>query len=126
MEAAGIPHTPLLAYHLFTSPAMRLLRGYLDLIVDPEGFTGERFRFIINRPNRYVKNVVVEGIAAAARPWQTLLHLSGEEGGIKGRAELRQKVTALRTGLDDGSLLATLVDDLVRAFALEGYWNDET
>ena len=76
LDRAGIPRTPLLSYRLFTHPAARLVRAYLQLVTSPSSISGESLRLLINRPNRYVKNVTVDRICGSRDPWGELGRLA--------------------------------------------------
>jgi DNA helicase II / ATP-dependent DNA helicase PcrA len=79
LDADDIPRTPALAFKLFSHPGACLLRAYIDLVGAPHAMSGERLRGLLNRPNRYLRNAVVEAVAAAPRPWMHLRALAAAE-----------------------------------------------
>ncbi len=72
LDADHLPRTQQLGHHLFSHPAAKLVRAYVDLIRAPDRASGNDLRLLLNRPNRYVHWEQVEAIAASARPWSHL------------------------------------------------------
>ena len=138
LDADEIPRTPALGYRLFSHPGAALLRAYIDLVAAPEDVPGDRLRLLLNRPNRYLGNAVVEAVCAAPRPWAHLLALAAGErasaphplsafvesvralGGIAGStAAGRLPAPETPSSLSAGELVWAVVDE----FGLEDYWD---
>jgi len=149
LDADEIPRTPALGYKLFSHPGAALLRAYIDLVGAPDDVPGDRLRLLLNRPNRYLSNAVVEAIGAASRPWTHLRALAAGEPatGPRPLIKLVEGVRALGAALETtasgvpagdepaeshggapepagqsltaGQLVWTVVDE----FGLEDYWD---
>jgi len=149
LDADEVPRTPALGYKLFSHPGAALLRAYIDLAGAPEDASGERLRLLLNRPNRYLSNAVVEAVGAAPRPWAHLQTLAAAEpatgprrlstlvesmralgadfaaaaaGGAAGAAQAAPQGGAPeppRPALTAGELVWAVVDEL----GLEDYWD---
>ncbi len=102
LDADHIPRTPALGYKLFSHPGAALLRAYIDLVGAPHDVPGERLRMLLNRPNRYLSNAVVEAVGAAPRPWAHLQKLAADElaTGRRPLSALAESVTALGAALE--------------------------
>jgi DNA helicase-2/ATP-dependent DNA helicase PcrA len=125
LERAEVPHTPLLTYRLFSDPQIELLRSYLQLVRDPRSLDGDTFRFLLNRPNRYLTNALVDAIAEAANPWARIeLELSSSDCPSQLEA-LHARILALRAGFKaQQPSSSALLDDVLLSFGLEQYWQD--
>ena len=126
LDADGIPRSPTLGYRLFTHPVARLLRAYLDLVLDPPCVSGEALRRLLNQPNRFLGEATVGAIAGAPRPWAQLLASAAREqpGGPQHLTTLRAQVERLGAAfaaeptLDAACLLGTVIEQ----FSLEALW----
>jgi len=127
LDADEIPRTPALGYRLFSHPGAALLRAYIDLVGAPEDVPGDCLRLLLNRPNRYLGNAVVEAVGAASRPWTHLRALAAGEPatGPRPLSKLVEGVRALGAApeppptLSAGRLVWAVVDE----FGLEDYWD---
>ncbi len=72
LDAEHLPRAQQLGYHLFSHPAAKLVRAYVDLIRAPQLASGNDLGLLLNRPSRYVRHEQVEAIATSARPWTRL------------------------------------------------------
>lgn len=72
LDQRDIPRTPLLTYKLFTSTPGNVLRGYLGTVLNPEQSSGDDLRGILNRPNHYLSNDLINRIAAGSSPWSRI------------------------------------------------------
>ena len=79
LDAGEVPRTPALGCRLFTHPAARLLRAYLDLVRSPDGLPATELAGLLNRPNRYLSGAVVEAVGAASRPWECVRAFAAAE-----------------------------------------------
>ena len=79
LDAGEVPRTPALGCRLFTHPAARLLRAYLDLVRAPGESPATELAGLLNRPNRYLSSAVVEAVGAASRPWECVQALAASE-----------------------------------------------
>ncbi len=128
LDEGGVPRTPALGYRLFTHPAARLLRAYVDLALRPAATSGDQVRLLLNRPNRYVRDAVTDDIALAREPWSRVLALAAAEpaAGPRPLTDLAAAVELLgasltgRAGLASGDLVWSTVD----AFGLEDWWRE--
>ncbi len=128
LDESGVPRTPALGYRLFTHPAARLLRAYIELALCPAELSGDQARLLLNLPNRYLRAAVADDIATARSPWQRLLALAAAEpaAGPRPLTELAAAVEQLgaaftgQAGLTSGDLVWSTVD----AFALEDWWRE--
>jgi superfamily I DNA/RNA helicase len=123
-----VPRTPVLGYRLFAHPAARLLRAYVGLVRHPAAAAGDQLRLLLNRPNRYLREVVVEDVASAVEPWARLLALAAAEpaAGPRPLTELAAVADHLRAALA-GAADATsgdLVWSVVDSFGLEDWWRE--
>src|SRR5665647_3426166 len=102
LDADEIPRTPALGYRLFSHPGAALLRAYIDLVGAPEDVPGDCLRLLLNRPNRYLGNAVVEAVGAASRPWTHLRALAAGEPatGPRPLSKLVEGVRALGAALE--------------------------
>ena len=138
LDADEIPRTPALGYKLFSHPGAALLRAYIDLAGAPEDVPGDRLCLLLNRPNRYLGNALVEAVGAAPRPWTHLRALAAGEPttGTRRLSTLVEGVRALGAALvpstpvglpapeppptlSAGRLVWAVVDE----FGLEDYWD---
>ena len=138
LDADEIPRTPALGYKLFSHPGAALLRAYIDLAGAPEDVPGDRLCLLLNRPNRYLGNALVEAVGAAPRPWTHLRALAAGEPttGTRRLSTLVEGVRALGAALvpstpvglpapeppptlSAGRLVWAAVDE----FGLEDYWD---
>jgi len=134
LDEGGVPRTPALGYRLFTHPVARLLRVYIDLALCPAAASADQVRLLINRPNRYVRDVVRDDIAMAREPWKRLLALAAAEpaAGPRPLTQLALAVERLgaaltgRAGFTGQASLTSgdLVWSTVDAFGLEDWWRD--
>jgi DNA helicase II / ATP-dependent DNA helicase PcrA len=124
LDADEIPRTPALGYKLFSHPGAALLRAYIDLVGAPDDVPGDRLRLLLNRPNRYLSNAVVEAIGAAPRPWTHLRALADGEPAA-GSRPLSRLVEGVRAPEPAGQSLTAgrLVWAVVDEFGLEDYWD---
>ena len=139
LDAGEIPRTPALGCTLFTHPAARLLRAYLDLVRAPDELPGAALAELLNRPNRYVSGAVAERVTGASRPWREVRAAAAAEpaAGPRPLSALAELVVALRAGrlarLDGaGDPAATgrltsedLVWTVVETFGLDDHWAAE-
>ena len=97
LDLEGIPRTALLSYRLFSDPAARLMRAYIDAVATPGRLRGASLRLLVNRPERYVPRAAVEALAAADAPWRALMELAAAEPatGPRRLSELVNVVEAL-------------------------------
>lgn len=97
LDLEGIPRTALLSYRLFSDPAARLVRAYIDAVATPHRLRGAGLRLLVNRPERYVPRAAVEALAAADVPWRALVELAAAEpaAGPRRLSELVNVVKAL-------------------------------
>ena len=139
LDADDIPRTPALGYKLFSHAGAALLRAYIDLAGAPDDMPGDRLRSLLNRPNRYLSNAVVEAVGAAPRPWAHLRALAAGEpaAGPRRLSALVEGVGTLAAVLEtpsSGGLPSTqapvpaltageLVWAVVDEFGLEDYWD---
>ena len=127
LDQAGIPRTALLTYRLFTHPAAELLRSYLRLVVQPQSLMGDDVKALMNRPNRYVKNELVQTIAMTPDPWQAISARASEVDPPKGLHDLYRGVLHLQEQLAANRLNShQLIAESVAIFGLEQYWKDES
>ncbi len=140
LDADEIPRTPALGYKLFSHPGAALLRAYIDLVAAPNDVPGDRLRLVLNRPNRYLSNAVVEAVGGAPRPWTHLRALADGEPatGPRRLSELVEGVRTLATALETPSAggppappepaltAGELVWAVVDEFGLEDYWDGGT
>ena len=141
LDAGDIPRTPALGCRLFTHPAARLLRAYLDLVRAPGVLAPAELAGLLNRPNRYLSGAVVEAIGAASRPWEHVRAIAASEPAAGPRplsalVELVEQVGS-RLGAGAGADLgagssppsAPTAEDLVwmvvEAFGLDDLWAAE-
>ncbi|MGE3139376.1 MAG: UvrD-helicase domain-containing protein [Thermoleophilia bacterium] len=125
LDAAGIPRTPLLNYRLFSDTQMRLLRGYLQLVVEPQRLDRDQIALLINRPNRYIKNATVEWITSQPDPWEALQRAANSERAPWALVELRDRaliIAAQSESRDDSAV--DLLDRVVAGFGLLDHWRD--
>jgi len=128
LDDGQVPRTPVLGYRLFTHPAARLLRAYLDLALHPGDAGGEQLRLLLNRPNRYLRETVADEIAGAPHPWEKLVALAAAEpaagprplAGLAAAVEQLGAALAANDDLTAGEMLWSTVD----AFALEDWWRE--
>ena len=126
LDRAGIPRSPLLAYRLFSDQNVRLLRSYIDLVRMPNTLDSDSFRLLLNRPNRYLPNELVEGVLQAESPWDELVDLAGQEGAARGLIDLKDRVLSLREKYRKRAPSSEqLLDDVILTFGLESYSTDE-
>jgi DNA helicase-2/ATP-dependent DNA helicase PcrA len=134
LDTGDIPRTPALGCRLFTHPAARLLRAYLDLLRAPSDVSAADLAGLLNRPNRWVSGAVVEAIGAASRPWALVRSVAAEEpaAGPRPLSALVQLVDALaaesRAELGAGAFKRhsdDLVWTLIEAFGLDDHWAAE-
>jgi len=130
LDQAKIPRTPLLQYKVLTHPAARLLRAYVNLVLNPSAATGTELRLLINQPNRYVSNDDVRHIAESDEPWETVKAISQNQrdvgsdsiGGLVSRVESLWREAHANPPLQP----AALIDRIVTEFELERYWADKS
>jgi superfamily I DNA/RNA helicase len=79
---------------------------------------------LLNRPNRYLRNEVVDQIAAHLRPWDALTPEHGDTVAPRAVVDLVQRVLVLHHRLQ-GCTAAQLLDTVITEFQLERYWTDE-
>ena len=130
LDNAGIPRTPLLSYRLFSDRNMGFLRTYLELVRDPQRVDGPALAAIINRPNRFAPNTLVESVRSHAQPWEALCeHLDQQDGEDafrkKALRDFCERTALLQGRLARGLSPLELVDEIVDAFGLERFWRDE-
>ena len=113
LDADEIPRTPALGYRLFSHPGAALLRAYIDLVGAPEDVPGDCLRLLLNRPNRYLGNAVVEAVGAASRPWTHLRALAAGEPatGPRPLSKLVEGVRALGAALETTAAGGTAGDE---------------
>ena len=97
LDGDGIPRTPILGCRLFTHPAARLLRAYVDLVRAPDAVAAGDVALLLNRPNRYLTGATVEAVGAASRPWAQVREGAAEEpaAGPRPLSVLIEQVEAL-------------------------------
>jgi DNA helicase-2/ATP-dependent DNA helicase PcrA len=127
LDRVGIPRTALLTYRLFTHPASELLRSYLRIVVKPESLKADDVKALMNRPNRYIKNEMVDVIATSINPWRTISDEASKMGSPKGLHDLLRGALHLQKQLDENRVSAhQLITEVVSTFGLEQYWKDES
>jgi len=125
LDAGDVPRTPALGCTLFTHPAARLLRAYLDLVRAPDELPGATLADLVNRPNRYVSRGAVEAVAAAAQPWAHLRALAAKEppAGPRPLSALVERAARLGSELGGRPLDAEdLIWTVVENFGLDDHW----
>lgn len=130
LDRAGIPRTHLLSYRLFADPQMRLVRDYIELVRQPQKATGELLASLLNKPNRYASNALVEEIRSAPAAWARLGDLSSRQPNDPFRssalAEFRATVEALNHEFQRRRPTAPqLLEEVVNAFDLRRFWDDK-
>ncbi len=138
LDAADIPRTPALGCRLFTHPAARLLRAYLDLVRAPDDLPGAELSGLLNQPNRYVSGSIAEAVAAASQPWACVRACAAAEpaAGPRRLSALVELVERLGTQPPTASAPTSrtapapltaqdLVWTLVEAFGLDDQWAAE-
>jgi superfamily I DNA/RNA helicase len=126
LDRAGIPRSSLLTYRLFSDQNVRLLRSYIDLARKPKTLDGDSFRLLLNRPNRYLANELVERYAQAPCPWDDILYYARQDEAPRGLIDLVHRVSSLREKYRRRRpSSAELLDDVILSFGLEAYWKDE-
>jgi len=60
LDSLGIPRSQISGVRLYSLPVAQRLLAYLEAAKDPNGFSGENFGKIINQPNRFIPNDLVE------------------------------------------------------------------
>ncbi len=137
LDAGGIPRTPALGCRLFTHPSARLLRAYLDLVRTPGELPAAELAGLLNRPNRYVRDGVVEAVGAASEPWARVRAVAAAEPAAGPRplstlVELVEQVgteLAAVLGADPAAASLGTAEDLVwtvvEAFGLDDHWAAE-
>jgi superfamily I DNA/RNA helicase len=136
LDAGDIPRSPDLGGTLFTHPAAKLLRAYLDLTVTPDELSGATLADLLNRPNRYVSAQTAERVAAASRPWSCVKALAAEEPAAGRRpltalVEQAESLTARRprppeaTPTSEAATSEDLVWAVVETFGLDELWAAE-
>lgn len=126
LDRAEIPRSQLLAYRLFSDKNVRLLRSYIDLARKPRTLDGDTFRLLLNRPNRYLPNELVERYAQAPCPWDEVLCHSRQEEAPRGLTDLVNRVSGLRQKYRKRAPSSVeLLDDVILSFGLEAHWKDE-
>jgi DNA helicase-2/ATP-dependent DNA helicase PcrA len=125
LDAGEIPRTPALGCRLFTHPAARLLRAYLDLVRAPDAVPAAELAGLLNRPNRYVSRALAEAVGAASRPWEHVCAVAASEpaAGPRPLSALVALVERLGAGLPASA--EDLVWAVVEAFALDDHWAAE-
>lgn len=130
LDDDGIPRTPTLGCRLFTYPAARLLRAYIDLLREPDSVPAADLAFLLERPNRYLGRAALAAVGAAKRPWAHVREGAASEpaAGPRPLSALVAQVEALggeprasRRGTLAADLLWTVVDE----FGLEDHWAAE-
>jgi DNA helicase II / ATP-dependent DNA helicase PcrA len=126
LDGEGIPRSPTLGCRLFTHPAARLLRAYLELVRDPDAVSGADMAFLLERPNRYLMRAAVEAAGAAPRPWALVRAGAADEpaAGPRPLSELIERIESLRAELGAGPPLTSdeLVGAIITDFELVEYW----
>jgi superfamily I DNA/RNA helicase len=125
LDAAGIPRTPALGCRMFTHPAARLLRAYLDLVRAPDELPGADLARLINAPNRYVSASVIEAVGAASRPWAHVRAVAAREGAAGPRPLSALVEVVEQLGAQPPSRSDDLVWTVVEAFGLADHWAAE-
>ena len=137
LDAGGIPRTPALGCRLFTHPAARLLRAYLDLVRAPGELPAAELVGLLNRPKRYVSGGVVEAVGAASGPWARVRAVAASEPAAGPRplstlVELVEQLgaeLAAALGADPAAASLRTAEDLVwavvEAFGLDDHWAAE-
>ncbi len=105
LDAGEVPRTPALGCRLFTHPAARLLRAYLDLVLAPDELPATELAGLLNRPNRYVGDALVEAVGTASRPWAYVRAVAASEpaGGPRRLSALVTITERLGAGLGAGT-----------------------
>jgi DNA helicase-2/ATP-dependent DNA helicase PcrA len=125
LDRAEIPRSPLLAYRLFSDPDIRLLRSYIDLVREPRKLDANSFRLLLNRPNRYLSNELVERVLQTKCPWDQMRDLANQEVPVRGVVDLVDRVSSLRAKYREQAPSShELVDDVILTFGLEEFWSD--
>lgn len=137
LDADGVPRTPQLGNRLFSHPAAKLLRAYIDLIRAPSKARGDDLRLLLNHSNRHQRTAHVAAIAAAAHPWARLVGLASSEPVSSPRplSALVERIEALSAELHaglgsapatpsaaPGFTAAQLLSAVVDGFGLDNCW----
>lgn len=103
LDADSLPRARQLGHRLFSHPAAKLVRAYVDLIRAPERASGNDLRLLLNRPIRYVRNEQVQAIATSARPWERLSESAAGEhdSGPRPLTSLVDRVARLSAALGE-------------------------
>lgn len=112
LDADNLPRAGQLSHHLFSHPAAKLVRAYVDLIRAPERASGNDLRLLLNRPIRYVRNEQVQAIATSARPWERLSESAAGEAdsGPRPLTSLVEGVALLSAALGETTARAAAGD----------------
>lgn len=131
LDAAGIPRTPLLRYRLFSDRNMELLRAYLELVRDPGSATGEQLALVVNRPNRFATNRLLETLREASDPWGTFCRSLDGSRDDEDRYRLRtlvgfhERVESLHSRMSESLAPLGLINEIVDRLDLVRHWRDE-
>jgi DNA helicase-2/ATP-dependent DNA helicase PcrA len=125
LDRADIPHTPLLSYRVFTDAVAHLVRAYIQLGQDPEVVTGDQWTLLLNRPNRYLSDELVGGLAQAPKPWQAILERLSRGGAPRGLTDVVGGARYLQTCLSSTVIATELLQHVLKVFDLERLWSDQ-
>jgi DNA helicase-2/ATP-dependent DNA helicase PcrA len=125
LDHAGIPRSPLLTYRLFSDRQMQLLRAYIELVRHPKGIDGASLRLLLNKPERYLTNELVDELCTGSQPWLVLTSKLTDPACPPNLRDLSTRVLKLneecKLNLPSSS---TLLENTLLAFELESFWRD--
>ena len=127
LDTLNVPHTPLSGQHLFQTQVGKDMYAYLQVILFPTEAVPADFERVLKRPNKYFTNRLI----AAARNWNSFLHLS-QNPNLRGWE--REKLIDLTVRIENFSKLAgtpgTLPVDFMGAlktdFGLSDFYRDQS
>lgn len=125
LDQAGIPRTPLLSYQLFSDRQMQLLRSYIELVRDPDSVDSQELGYMLNRPNRYLTNELVDQITMHTDPWSFVNDRCEQPDAPPALAALCTRQVEMRKGYQQSPPTSVqLLGDIVLGFELELYWRN--
>jgi len=92
LDKAGLPRTPLDGVKLYSTPVGKRLIAYLDTCLRaPLFLRATNLSDIVNRPNRFVKNVDILKIRDSRDPWLTAQFVAGDPAkpGMRAKALIK-------------------------------------
>lgn len=129
LDRAKIPRTPLLSYRLFADPQMQLVRDYIQLVRQPRNASGGLLASLLNKPNRYVSNALLDEIRGASAARARLGDVSTQASDAfktTALAEFCATVEALNREFQQRRpTTPQLLEEVVNAFGLRRLWDDK-